>query len=262
MIGGNAFVRVAGWLLDDALGTEESSGNEANTGSKSCFPAGTPVHIAEGVKAIEKIVAGDRVWSYDHRELRWAEGEVVEVYQLLHRGTMATLQVQGETLRATGGHPFWVVSGEGWPNGLDRSGSTLTLPAADREADGRWRCDLRAGDELLLRQLGVVALESVRLDEVEERVYNFHVAELQNYAVGVWGVLVHNTNDPPDNADNPTPDSGPKDLANQARQLQQDIDDLKDAIRQAHQQHLDPKHIEPMNEMLARLLRELTDLFK
>src|SRR5262249_49328672 len=43
----------------------------------------------------------------------------------------------------------------------------------------------------------IVSLESVRLDEVEERVYNFHVAELQNYAVGVWGVLVHNTNDPP-----------------------------------------------------------------
>ncbi len=28
------------------------------------------------------------------------------------------------------------------------------------------------------------------------RVYNFHVAELQNYAVGGCGVLVHNTNEP------------------------------------------------------------------
>jgi hypothetical protein len=42
----------------------------------------------------------------------------------------------------------------------------------------------------------VVALESVQLDHVEERVYTFHVAELQNYAVGGCGVLVHNTNDP------------------------------------------------------------------
>jgi hypothetical protein len=39
-------------------------------------------------------------------------------------------------------------------------------------------------------------LESVQLAEVEETVYNFHVAELQNYAVGDCGVLVHNTNDP------------------------------------------------------------------
>jgi hypothetical protein len=54
-----------------------------------------------------------------------------------------------------------------------------------------------AGDEVLLRDGQVVALESVQLDEVEERVYNFHVEELQNYAVGGCGVLVHNTNDPP-----------------------------------------------------------------
>jgi hypothetical protein len=52
------------------------------------------------------------------------------------------------------------------------------------------------GDEVLLRQGEVATLESVSLDEVEEQVYNFHVAELQNYAVGVCGVLVHNTNDP------------------------------------------------------------------
>lgn len=36
----------------------------------------------------------------------------------------------------------------------------------------------------------------MRLDEVEEAVYNFNVAELQNYAVGTCGVLVHNTNEP------------------------------------------------------------------
>jgi hypothetical protein len=50
---------------------------------------------------------------------------------------------------------------------------------------------------LLLGHVGVVPLESVRLEEVEEQVYNFHVAELQNYAVGGSGILVHNTNDPP-----------------------------------------------------------------
>ena len=65
--------------------------------------------------------------------------------------------------------------------------------------EGRWVLgrDLRAGDEVLLRHGEVVAVESVRLDEVEEEVYNFHVAQLQNYAVGGCGVLVHNTNDPP-----------------------------------------------------------------
>lgn len=55
---------------------------------------------------------------------------------------------------------------------------------------------------------------------------------------------------------------GQDDLVKKARELQRDIDDLKDAIRQAHRQQLDPKHIEPMNEMLARLLKELMDLFQ
>ncbi len=63
----------------------------------------------------------------------------------------------------------------------------------------RWvlACDLRAGDELLPRHGAVVPIESVQLDEVAEKVYNSTVAELQNYAVGGWGVLVHNTNDVP-----------------------------------------------------------------
>lgn len=37
---------------------------------------------------------------------------------------------------------------------------------------------------------------SVRLEDVRETVYNFHVEDLQNYAVGTPGILVHNTNDP------------------------------------------------------------------
>jgi RHS repeat-associated protein len=162
----------------------------------SCFPAGTQVHTAAGLKAIEEIVVGDRVWSYDHKQLGWAEREVVEVYQLLHQGTMATVQVKGETLRATGGHPFWVVRGEGLAE--RPAPRRISAYQAGSRQEGRWVLgrDLRAGDEVLLRAGEVVALESVRLDEVEERVYNFHVAELQNYAVGGCGVLVHNTNDP------------------------------------------------------------------
>jgi hypothetical protein len=42
-----------------------------------------------------------------------------------------------------------------------------------------------------------VKVRPVQLDEVEEKVYDFTVAELENHAVGAWGVLVHNTNDVP-----------------------------------------------------------------
>jgi RHS repeat-associated protein len=163
---------------------------------KYCFPAGTPVHEALGLKAIEQIAVGDQVWAYDHKELCWVVREVVKVFQLVHQGTMATVQVKGETIRATGGHPFWVVRGEG----LAERPKPVRIAAyvVGGRQEGRWVLarHLRAGEEVLLRPGEVVALESVRLDEAEERVYNFHVAELQNYAVGDCGVLVHNTNDP------------------------------------------------------------------
>jgi hypothetical protein len=147
------------------------------------------------LKAIETIAVGDKVWSYDHRNLRWVVREVVECFQPLNQGTMATLQVKGETLRATGGHPFWVVRGEGL---AERPlPKRISAYEAGGRQQGRWvlASDLHTGDEVLLRQGEVVALDSVLLDEVEERVYNFHVAELQNYAVGECGVLVHNTNE-------------------------------------------------------------------
>jgi hypothetical protein len=78
----------------------------------------------------------------------------------------------------------------------------------DSRQEGRWVLarHLRAGDAVLLRRGSVVVLESVRLDDVEERVYNFHVAELQNYAVGGCGVLVHNVNDPAGNGRTPAPE--------------------------------------------------------
>jgi RHS repeat-associated protein len=171
--------------------------NRWTGGQKSCFPAGTLVHSSVGLKAIEQIAVGDRVWAYDHCQLRWAEREVVEVYQLPHQGTMVTIYVGGVSLRATGGHPFWVV------RGLDLAERPkpvrIAAYADGGRQKGRWVLarDFKVGDEVLLRQGEVATLESVSLHEVEEQVYNFHVAELQNYAVGECGVLVHNTNDPP-----------------------------------------------------------------
>jgi RHS repeat-associated protein len=184
------------WQAIVIIGSAFGGGIPGLGPNKSCFPKGTPIHTSVGLKPIEEIVAGHIVMSFDHKQVRWAERPVVEVYELLHQGIMATIEVKGETIRATGGHPFWVVRGEG----LAERPSPVRIAAYERDGrqEGRWVLarNLRAGDEVLLRKGEVVALRSVQLDEVEERVYNFHVAELQNYAVGNGGVLVHNTNDP------------------------------------------------------------------
>ncbi|MGL6095745.1 MAG: RHS repeat-associated core domain-containing protein, partial [Fimbriiglobus sp.] len=184
------------WIPVFAAGSKLIGGGKKGASKgPQCFPAGTLVHTAAGTRAIEAVRAGDQVWAYDHRGSRWVHREVVEVYELTHQGLMATLRVKGETVRATGGHPFWVVRGEG----LENRPSPVRISANEPGSllEGRWVLarDLRPADELLLRLGEVLPLESVRLDDVEETIYNFHVAELQNYAVGECGVLVHNTSE-------------------------------------------------------------------
>lgn len=235
--GVGAWNAAGGWA-----GIRSLAGGTATFVAKSCFPAGTPVHTSEGLKAIERVAVGDRVWAYDHKQLCWAEREVVEIYQLLHRGTMATIRVEGETLRATGGHPFWVVRGEG----LSERASPVRIKPYELggRQKGRWVLarDLRAGDEVLLRHGELVALESVRLDEVEETVYNFHVVELQNYAVGECGVLVHNTNDP-----QLTP--AQREITASLNRLQE-MRGIMDRMVAAHQRAIDRNL--PATEQLAR----------
>jgi Pretoxin HINT domain len=107
---------------------------------------------------------------------------------------MATIRVEGETIRATGGHPFWVVDGEDLAE--RRLPERISAYEVGGRQPGRWvlAVDLRAGDKILRRDGVVSALDSVEVDETEETVYNFRVFELENYAVGRCGVLVHNTN--------------------------------------------------------------------
>ena len=61
---------------------------------------------------------------------------------------------------------------------------------------GRWvdAGDLRVGDELILLDGRIEKVQEVRLYPMFEQVYNFSVDDLECYAVGRCGVLVHNTN--------------------------------------------------------------------
>ncbi len=64
------------------------------------------------------------------------------------------------------------------------------------KTSGRWvdAGDVRVGDQLLLRDGRILPVEAIQHRSFRDKVYNFHVADLQCYAVGLSGVLVHNTN--------------------------------------------------------------------
>jgi hypothetical protein len=102
------------------------------------------------------------------------------------------LAAEGETLRATPDHPFWVVSGEE----LESRPRADHLPWVEEGSTlaGRWvfAGHLRAGDELFLFPDRFARLESVDREMYDGLVYNLEVDALHNYAVGAFGALAHN----------------------------------------------------------------------
>ncbi len=133
-----------------------------------CFPAGTKVATDRGTKRIEEIKAGDRVWAEDpvtgERRLRKVTGVMQRTAD-----SLVSVDVGGETVRATDEHPFWVV-GKGWTSA---------------EA-------LRPGDQLKTLDGKGAAVESVKKTTGRTQVFNFEVEGDHTYFVGRAKVLVHN----------------------------------------------------------------------
>jgi len=153
--------------------------------------AGTPVHADGGLRPIEDVRPGDRVWAFDRQRQAWALCPVERAFERTS-DRLATIRLAGGTeLTGTDGHPVWVVEGEG----------LATRPHGDHGADepagptpGRWvaLAALRVGDVVLTRLGRVARVTGVEVRAEVVPVYNFEVGRLHSYAVGDAGVLVHN----------------------------------------------------------------------
>ncbi len=131
----------------------------------SCFAAGTAVRTIAGDRAIESILAGDRVLAQDPKTGSLTYQPVVAAF---HNPPAPTLRVRlGEdSVVATGIHRFWK-AGHGW---------TMAR-------------DLKPGDPI--RALGGIARVEAVEDEKVQPVFNLEVAEGHSFLVGKLGVLVH-----------------------------------------------------------------------
>jgi hypothetical protein len=130
-----------------------------------CFVAGTPVWTETGLKPIEEVRVGDRVLAQD---IATGELTLKPVVATTERPPEKTVEVQigGQTLRCTGGHPFWV-AGRGWQKA-----------------------------RLLEAGQGIHGVEgATNVGKVTEAppaaTYNFEVADFNNYFVGPDKLLTH-----------------------------------------------------------------------
>ncbi len=150
---------------------------------------------------IESIQPGDSVWSYDQSSHEWQVATLENTHAREYFGDMVRLEIsisdgssnRTESIDCTGGHPFWVVSGVQ----LDERPVCTELPIHDSQMtpSGRWTEArwLRLGDRFLTRTGASATVSGLTIRTERVQVYNLHVKDLQLYAVGESGVLVHNS---------------------------------------------------------------------
>ena len=147
----------------------------------------------EGLRAIETILSGDRVWGYDLRAGAWRSCMVSYHSAISYDDLVVTVRANGEAVRSTYHHPYWVVAGEE----LDQRPVPDQLDAQLMVVEGvpgRWvdAGFLQPGDQLFSRSGGTATVEAVETDHTQTTVYHIYVEDLHNYAVGNGEWLVHN----------------------------------------------------------------------
>jgi hypothetical protein len=137
---------------------------------KACFEAGTTVATVAGAVAIQNIVAGDKVWSYNSAT-KTNELKTVVSTSVKTADKFIKIKAGEETITSTPEHLYYVV-GKGYV-------------VAEF---------LRAGDRLQLLNGEIVIVEQIQHEILESlvAVYNFEVEDNHSYFVGNSSVLVHN----------------------------------------------------------------------
>ncbi|HEV7222639.1 MAG TPA: polymorphic toxin-type HINT domain-containing protein, partial [Pirellulales bacterium] len=133
----------------------------------ACLVAGTPIWTDRGAVAVEKMHVGDRVLAQDPISGELAYKLVLRTTVREHSGVVY-VNLPGDQIVASGGHPFWV-AGSGWINARH----------------------LEPG--MLLHGVeGATAIESVKVDDhANQTVYNLVVEDSHDYFAGNSRRLLH-----------------------------------------------------------------------
>ncbi len=134
----------------------------------ACFPAGTLVHTGEGLLPIEKIRAGQQVWTFDEAHGNRVLKPVREVYRRAALRMAVVEMENGLIFEVTADHRFYT--------------------------QGAWRQigALKPGDPLENISAETMRIQHIALTNRSTMVYNFSVAGNENYFVTEQGILAHN----------------------------------------------------------------------
>lgn len=135
--------------------------------------AGTLVDTEIGLRPIEEIAVGDKVWARNENTGETALKEVTDLIQrherVIWEVSLTGANGEAERFETTDDHPWWI-AGQGW-----KKTEELIAGMAVVTRDGR----------------GMVIASVVETDRTDAT-YNLTVADFETYFVGEQQVLVHN----------------------------------------------------------------------
>ena len=162
-----------------ALGPEargaahELEGVDRSLAHTCCFVAGTLVDTEQGLRPIEAIKVGDKVWA---RDVATGETALKAVTNLIRRENrviwkvaLAGLGGESQSFETTDDHPWWI-AGHGWVHTKDLAPGMAVITR-----DGK----------------GMIVAAVAKTDRTDAT-YNLTIADFETYFVGEKRVLVHN----------------------------------------------------------------------
>ena len=151
---------------------EESMNCDLYCRGTRCFAEGTFVLTEYGIKKIEEIKAGDKIYGYDEIKKENILKSVQAVY--LHTtDLLVKIKTKKDIIFTTPEHPFYV-NGQYILAGFLNTNMKLT------DFEGK--------------EVEILETEIIKYQK-EQKVYNFSVEETRNYYVGGEGLLNHNLDD-------------------------------------------------------------------
>ncbi len=152
----------------DQGSTNDSGGGVG--GSGGCFPAGTPVLLADGsFRSIEAIKEGDLVVSQDFDTGHVSGQPVLKVFRHQVSSMLGLQFTDGTSLETTATHRFFVPE-----EGFVAAGS------------------LRPGSVVVTHDNQYPAVSTTHSVDAAASVYNLEIAHSHTYFVGKQGIWVHN----------------------------------------------------------------------
>ncbi|MFS8103269.1 EndoU domain-containing protein [Lentzea alba] len=175
--GAGAGARGAGAGLRGAAGSSRQAvGNGIRAAARSCnsFLGDTQVLMADGsTKRIDELKVGDQVFATDPGSGESGAREVLAT--LVNEGVkvLVEIEIDGDKITATAGHPFWLVDHMRWVDAKD----------------------LRVGSNLQTSTGKIVKVVAVKKRVALKRVHNLTVDKVHTYHVlaGSTSILVHNS---------------------------------------------------------------------